>query len=136
VAAARCATARSQRSRCSSTACRCPRSPRPSKARRFAQGRRPFQPVERDFAFLIDAAAVPAEKMPRARATSIARSSAAVARVRRLRRQGRTGGQEIGRDRRHPAAHREATLTDAEIEAIGAKVVAAVQKQTGGALRN
>lgn len=90
-------------------------------------------PVERDFAFLVDAD-VPAQK--------------AVAAARAADRQMVTGveafdayqgkGMEPGRKSLGLAVTfqpRDATLTDAEIDALSAKVVAAVEKATGGALR-
>ena len=47
---------------------------------------------------------------------------------------GDRSGQEIGRDRCHHPAD-EKTLTDVEIEAITAKIVAEVAKKTGAVLR-
>jgi len=92
-----------------------------------------FQPVERDFAFVVDAA-VPAEKLLRAAqnadkvlivATSIFDAYA---------------GPGIPDGKKSVALAVtiqpvEKTLTDAEIDAIGAKIVAAVAKATGGTLR-
>ena len=83
---------RSPPSRSSSTRRRCPR-PRPTKARPPLK-LSPFQPVERDFAFLVDAD-VEAEKLVRAARNADKALIAGVPRVRRLCRQGRARGQEI-----------------------------------------
>jgi phenylalanyl-tRNA synthetase beta chain len=94
----------------------------------------PFQPVERDFAFVVDAA-VPAEKLMRAaqNADKALIASAAIFDA--------YAGPGIPEGKKSIALSVtiqpvEKTLTDAEIDAIGAKVVAAVQKQTGGTLRS
>lgn len=94
----------------------------------------PFQPVERDFAFVVDAA-VPAEKLLRA-AQNADRALIAGASIFDA-----YAGPGIPEGKKSIALSvtiqpTEKTLTDAEIEAIGAKIVAAVQKQTGGVLRS
>ena len=94
----------------------------------------PFQPVERDFAFVVDAA-VPAEKILRA-AQNADRALIAGASIFDA-----YAGPGIPEGKKSIALSvtiqpTEKTLTDAEIEAIGSKIVAAVAKQTGGALRS
>jgi len=93
----------------------------------------PFQPVERDFAFVVDAK-VAAETVLRA--------------VRNVDKALITDvdlfdvytGKGIGENEKSLALSvtlqpRAATLTDAEIEAVSAKIVAAVEKACGGRLR-
>jgi phenylalanyl-tRNA synthetase beta chain len=94
----------------------------------------PFQPVERDFAFVVDAG-VPAEKLLRAaqNADKALITGAAIFDA--------YAGPGIPDGKKSVALSvtiqpTEKTLTDAEIEAIGAKIVAAVTKQTGGVLRS
>ena len=90
----------------------------------------PFQPVERDFAFVVDAD-VEAEKLVRAARNADKALIAGRARVRRLCRQGRA---RAARSRIAIAVTLqpvERTLTDAEIEAASAKIVAQVAKATG-----
>jgi phenylalanyl-tRNA synthetase beta chain len=93
-----------------------------------------FQPVERDFAFVVDAS-VPAEKLLRA-AQNADRALIAGASIFDA-----YAGPGIPEGKKSVALSvtiqpTEKTLTDAEIEAIGAKIVAAVAKQTGGVLRS
>jgi len=92
-----------------------------------------FQPLERDFAFLVDAA-VPAAKLVKA-AKGADKALIADARVFDV----FAGGDlEAGKKSialsvtLQPTGH---TLTDAEIEVVSAKIVAAVNKATGGTLR-
>ena len=94
----------------------------------------PFQPVERDFAFVLDRD-TPAEKVARAakNAAKTLVSDVAVFDV--------YEGAAIGEGRKSVAIAvtlqpTEKTLTDAEIEAVAEKIVAAVAKQTGGELRD
>lgn len=94
----------------------------------------PFQPVARDFAFVVDAA-VPAEKVQRA-ARNVDRALISAVSIFDA-----YAGPGIPEGKKSVALAvtiqpTERTLTDAEIEAIGAKIVAAVQKQTGGVLRS
>jgi phenylalanyl-tRNA synthetase beta chain len=92
-----------------------------------------FQPVERDFAFLVDAA-VEAEKLVRA-ARNSDKALIAGARVFDV-----YAGKGVPEGRKslaiavtlQPVEH---TLTDAEIEAVCNKIVAAVTKATGAQLR-
>ncbi|MDE0253789.1 MAG: phenylalanine--tRNA ligase subunit beta, partial [Rhodospirillaceae bacterium] len=93
----------------------------------------PFQPVERDFAFVLDRS-TPAEKVVRAAKNA---EKALVADVSVFDVYEGTG---IGDDRKSVAIAvtlqpKEKTLTDAEIDAVAEKIVAAVQKQAGGELR-
>ena len=92
-----------------------------------------FQPVERDFAFVLDEG-VAAEKALRA-ARGAEKTLIADAAVFDL-----YTGEGVGEGKKSLAITvtlqpTERTLTDAEIDAVAAKVVAAVEKQTGGTLR-
>ena len=92
-----------------------------------------LQPVARDFAFVVD------EATPGAALVAVARGAdksliAGVSLFDVYR------GPELGANRKSVALcvtlqPREATLTDAEIEAVGKRVVAAVAKATGAVLR-
>lgn len=92
-----------------------------------------LQPVNRDFAFLV-ADDVPADKLPRAirGADKQLITDAGVFDVYQ--------GKGVPEGQKSVAVYvtlqpTEKTLTDDDIEAVGAKIVAAVQKQTGGTLR-
>ena len=92
-----------------------------------------LQPVKRDFAFLLDAG-VPAADVVRA-ASGVDRALIADARVFDV-----FTGKGVPDGKKSLAIEvtlqpREKTLTDAEIEAVAAKIVAAVTKATGGELR-
>jgi phenylalanyl-tRNA synthetase beta chain len=93
----------------------------------------PFQPVERDFAFIVDAA-LPAETLLRA-ARGVDRKLVAEVRLFDV----YTGpGVEAGRKSLAITVvlqPEEATLTDAALEAFSQKLIAAVEKATGGSLR-
>lgn len=107
--------------------------PEPKRRKRSAPDLPAFQPVRRDFAFIV-AADVPAEKLLRA-ARSAERTLIAgvtlfdVYAGDRMEAGKRSLGIEV------TFQPRERTLTDAEIEAASAKVVAAVVKATGAVLR-
>ncbi len=93
----------------------------------------PFQPVERDFAFVLDRA-VPAERVARAAAGA---DKALIANVSVF---DLYTGEGVEAGHKSVAISvtlqpRERTLTDAEIDAVADKIVAAVAKQTGGMLR-
>ncbi|HEY4773958.1 MAG TPA: phenylalanine--tRNA ligase subunit beta [Xanthobacteraceae bacterium] len=93
----------------------------------------PFQPVERDFAFVVDRA-VKAADIVRA-AQSADRQLIANVNVFDV-----YEGAGIDRDKKSIAIAvtlqpRERTMTDAEIDAVAARIVAEVAKRTGGALR-
>ncbi len=93
----------------------------------------PFQPVERDFAFVLDRS-TPAEKVVRA-AKNAEKALVADVSVFDV-----YEGAGIGDDRKSVAIAvtlqpKDKTLTDAEIDAVAEKIVAAVQKQAGGELR-
>ena len=92
-----------------------------------------FQPVSRDFAFVLDAK-VPAEAVVRA-ARGVDRKLIVDVRIFDV-----FAGGSLGDDRKSIAITMvlqptERTLTDAEIDALAEKVVAAVNKATGGQLR-
>jgi len=93
----------------------------------------PFQPVERDFAFLVDAA-VEAEKLVRA-ARNADKALVTAARVFDV-----YAGKGVPDGKKSLAIAvtlqpMERTLTDAEIEAVSNKIVAAVARATGATLR-
>jgi phenylalanyl-tRNA synthetase beta chain len=93
----------------------------------------PFQPIERDFAFVMDDGVQAADVVGAAR--SVDRKLIADVRVFDV-----FSGGGLGDGRKSLAVNvilrpSDKTLTDADIEAIGAKIVAAVEKATGGALR-
>ena len=92
-----------------------------------------FQPVHRDFAFVVDAeqAADDVARAARAAEKSLI-TGVAVFDV--------FEGAALGEGRKSVAISvtlqpREATLTEAEIDAVAAKIVANVEKRTGGTLR-
>jgi phenylalanyl-tRNA synthetase beta chain len=105
---------------------------RPTKARpKLALS--PFQPVERDFAFLVDAG-VDAEKLVRA-ARNADKALISAARVFDV-----YAGKGVPEGKKSLAIAVtlqpvERTLTDAEIEAVSTKIVGAVAKATGAVLR-
>jgi phenylalanyl-tRNA synthetase beta chain len=92
-----------------------------------------FQPVARDFAFVVDAD-VPATKLVRA-ALGADKSLVAEVGVFDV-----FDGESLGAGRKSVAISvtlqpTERTLTDAEIDTVSDKIVASVEKQTGGTLR-
>jgi len=93
----------------------------------------PFQPVERDFAFVVDAG-LPAETLLRA-ARGVDRKLVAEVRLFDV-----YTGQGLGEGKKSLAITvvlqpEEATLTDEALDAFSQKLVAAVEKATGGTLR-
>ena len=93
----------------------------------------PYQSVERDFAFVVDAE-VPAGKVLGA-ARGADKALIAEARLFDV-----YDGEGVGKGKKSLAVSvtlrpAEKTLTDAEIEAVANKVVASVEKATGGVLR-
>jgi phenylalanyl-tRNA synthetase beta chain len=93
----------------------------------------PFQPVERDFAFVVDAK-VSADKLIKAA------KGADKALVTEVKLFDVFSGGSLGADQKSVAFSvtlqpKDKTLTDQEIEQAAAKVVAAVNKATGGVLR-
>ncbi len=109
------------------------RIPEPKGRKRAAPELPPFQPLRRDFAFLVPETA-PVEAVLRA-ARGAERSLITAASVFDVY-QGETlppGQKSVGVE--VVLQPRERTLTDSEIEAAAAKVVAAVGKATGGILR-
>jgi len=92
-----------------------------------------FQPVHRDFAFVVDAT-VSADQILRA-ARTVDRNLITDAGVFDV-----YEGESLGADKKSVAIWltlqpTEQTLTDEEIDAVAAKVIANVEKQTGGTLR-
>ena len=93
----------------------------------------PFQPIERDFAFVV-AVDTPAEKLVRAARGADKALITGVSVFDQF------AGKALGEGKKsiamsvtlQPVDH---TLSDAEIETVGAKIVAAVNKATGGVLR-
>jgi phenylalanyl-tRNA synthetase beta chain len=107
--------------------------PEPRRRKRGAPDLPPFQPVRRDFAFLVDEG-VPAEAVLRA-ARAADRQLIAEASL-----FDRYAGDRLPPGKVSLAVQitlqpREATLTDAQIEAAADRVVAAVAKATGATLR-
>jgi phenylalanyl-tRNA synthetase beta chain len=94
----------------------------------------PFQPVERDFAFLLDASVSADEVIKAAR-------SAERALIERVDVFDLYEGKGIPDGKKSLAIAvrlqpKDRTLTDAEIDAMAQKIVAAVTKATGGTLRS
>jgi len=109
------------------------RIPEPKRRRRAAPDLPSFQPVRRDFAFLVDAS-TPADAVLRA-ARDAERTLITGASIFDV-----YAGDKVEAGRKSVGIEvvfqpRERTLTDAELDATGAKVVAAVTKATGGTLR-
>ncbi|MEQ8964659.1 MAG: phenylalanine--tRNA ligase subunit beta [Azospirillaceae bacterium] len=93
----------------------------------------PFQPVERDFAFVVDES-VPADTIVRAVRGAERALIADVAVFDVYRGKGvEEGSKSVALA--VTLQPMEATLTDPEIEAVAKKIVAGVEKQTGGRLR-
>lgn len=93
-----------------------------------------FQPVTRDFAFVVDRA-VPADKVARA-ALGADKTLIDMVGIFDV-----FEGESLGADKKSVALQvtlqpRDHTLTDEEIDAVAEKVVANVGKQTGGVLRS
>lgn len=109
------------------------RVPEPKRRRRAPPDLPAFQPVRRDFAFLVGAD-VPTDAVLRA-ARGAERALTAAAHVFDVYEGDKVppGQKSVGIELVFQP--RERTLTDAEIEAASARVVAAVAKATGGALR-
>ncbi len=105
---------------------------KPTKAKALAR-LSPFQPLVRDFAFLVEAG-VAAEALIKAAKSA---DKALIAKVELF---DLYEGKGVGEGKKSLALAvtlqpTEKTLTDAEIEAVSAKIVAAVTKATGGTLR-
>lgn len=108
-------------------------SPRAKGTARPLLNASPLQPLERDFAFIVDAN-VPAEKLVKAA------KGADKALVTEVKLFDLFQGGSLPEGKKSLALSvtlqpRDKTLTDAEIEAVAAKIVAAVNKATGGELR-
>jgi phenylalanyl-tRNA synthetase beta chain len=107
--------------------------PEPKRRKKSAPELSAFQPVRRDFAFLVDAG-VPAEKLLRAA------SGAERTLITEVTLFDRYAGERLPEGKVSLAIQvtlqpRERTLTDAEIDAVAGKIVAAVGKATGATLR-
>ncbi|MFC3126989.1 phenylalanine--tRNA ligase subunit beta [Pseudoroseomonas globiformis] len=107
--------------------------PEPKKRKKSVPDLPSFQPLRRDFAFLVDAV-VPAESLVRAARGAERTLITDVALFDRY------AGEKLPEGKVSLALEvtlqpREKSLTDAEIEAVGAKIVAAVAKATGATLR-
>ncbi|CAA9227712.1 MAG: Phenylalanyl-tRNA synthetase beta chain [uncultured Acetobacteraceae bacterium] len=107
--------------------------PEPKRRKRGAADLPAFQPVRRDFAFLVDGG-VPAEAVLRAARGAERTLIADVALFDRF------AGDKLPAGKVSLAVQvtlqpRDATLTDAQIEAVSERVVAAVVKATGATLR-
>ena len=93
----------------------------------------PFQPVKRDFAFVLDAGVEAAGLLRAAKGADKALiSEVSIFDV--------FAGAHVGEGRKSVAIEvtlqpKDRTLTDEEIEAVSGKIVAAVEKATGGTLR-
>ncbi|MDE2517058.1 MAG: phenylalanine--tRNA ligase subunit beta [Rhodospirillales bacterium] len=105
----------------------------PKKRRRAAPVLSAFQPVRRDFAFVVDAT-VPAEALLRAARGAERTLIAGVVLFDRFA-GGALGAGKVSLGIEVTFQPVAATLTEAEIEAASAKVVAAVAKATGAVLR-
>jgi len=105
----------------------------PKRRKRGAPDLPAFQPLRRDFAFLVDET-VPAENLLRAARNA---DKALVTDVQLFDRYAgdKLPAGKVGLALQVTLQPREATLTDAEIEAAGQKIVAAVTKATGATLR-
>jgi phenylalanyl-tRNA synthetase beta chain len=107
--------------------------PEPKKRKKAAPDLAAFHPLRRDFAFLVDAT-VPGEALVRAARGAERALITDVALFDRY------AGERLPEGKVSLALEvtlqpRERTLTDAEIEAVAAKIVAAVAKATGATLR-
>lgn len=107
--------------------------PDPKKRKKAVPDLPAFQPLKRDFAFLVDAG-VPAENLVRAARGAERNLIVDVVLFDRY------AGDRLPEGKVSLALEvtlqpREASLTDAEIEAVGTKIVAAVAKATGAVLR-
>ncbi|MCF3945718.1 phenylalanine--tRNA ligase subunit beta [Acidiphilium iwatense] len=106
----------------------------PKRRRKSAPSLPPFQPIRRDFAFVVDAG-ISAEALLRAARGADRALIAEAALFDRYAGNKLPGGQ-LSLAIAVTIQPREATLTDAEIEALSGKIVAAVAKATGATLRS
>ncbi len=105
----------------------------PKRRRKAPPDLPPFQPVRRDFAFVVDATVTAEAVVRAARGADRALITAVTLFDRYTGDKLPVGKVSLGIEVAFQP--RERTLTDAEIEAASAKVVAAVAKATGGVLR-
>jgi phenylalanyl-tRNA synthetase beta chain len=106
--------------------------PEPKRRKKAAPTLPPFQPIRRDFAFLV-AAATPADNLIRA-IRGADRQITAVSLFDRYDGKNLPDGQ-ISLALAVTIQPTEKTLTDPELDAIASKITAAVAKATGGVLR-
>ncbi len=109
-------------------------TPEPKRRKKTAPVLPPFQPIRRDFAFLV-AADTPAELLLRAAKGADRNFITAVTLFDRYTGKNLPEGQ-ISLAIAATIQPMEKTLTEAELDAISAKIVAAVTKATGGVLRS
>ena len=107
--------------------------PEPKRRRRGMPDLPPFQPVRRDFAFLVDEG-VPADSLLRAARGADRTLIADVALFDRYAGERLPAGK-VSLALQVTLQPREATLTDTQIEGVADRIVAAVVKATGGVLR-
>jgi phenylalanyl-tRNA synthetase beta chain len=107
--------------------------PEPKRRKKAAPVLPPFQPIRRDFAFLVDAA-TPADALVRAARGAERNLVTAVTLFDRYAGKGVPAGQ-VSLAIAVTIQPTEKTLTEAELDGISEKIVAAVAKATGGALR-
>jgi len=107
--------------------------PEPKRRKKSAPALPPFQPIRRDFAFLVDAA-TPADTLIRAARGADRNAIIAVTLFDRYTGKGVPEGQ-VSLALAVTIQPTEKTLTEAELDAISEKVITAVAKATGGVLR-
>jgi phenylalanyl-tRNA synthetase beta chain len=107
--------------------------PEPKRKKKAAPILPPFQPIRRDFAFLVPAG-TPADSLIRAAKGADRQSVTAVTLFDRYSGKGVPEGQ-VSLAVAVTIQPTEKTLTEAELDAISTKIIAAVTKATGGTLR-
>jgi phenylalanyl-tRNA synthetase beta chain len=107
--------------------------PEPKRRKKAAPALPPFQPIRRDFAFLVDAA-TPSDTLIRAAKGADRNAITAVTLFDRYTGKGVPEGQ-VSLAIAVTIQPTEKTLTEAELDAITEKIIAAVAKTTGGVLR-
>jgi phenylalanyl-tRNA synthetase beta chain len=107
--------------------------PEPKRRKKAAPALPPFQPIRRDFAFLVDAATA-ADALIRAAKGAERNVITAVTLFDRYSGKGVPDGQ-VSLAIAVTIQPTEKTLTEMELDAISEKIIAAVAKATGGALR-
>jgi phenylalanyl-tRNA synthetase beta chain len=107
--------------------------PEPKRRKKTAPALPPFQPIRRDFAFLVDAA-TPADALIRAARAAERNLISAVTLFDRYSGKGVPEGQ-VSLAIAVTIQPSEKTLTEAELDTISEKIIVAVGKATGGILR-